>query len=71
MTRPTVTPATGATIGTPASQSDRVVPHTVAMDDEPLLLVTSDVIRIAYGNALGGGSIGKIAFSANVPVHAV
>ena len=38
-------PATGALMGTPASMSDRVEPHTDAMDVEPLDDNTSDTRR--------------------------
>jgi hypothetical protein len=40
-------PATGAFIGTPASISDRLVPHTVAIELEPLDSVISETTRIA------------------------
>ena len=38
-------PDTGRLIGTPASISDSEVPHTVAIDDEPLLSVISLTTR--------------------------
>jgi len=43
---PTLTPATGETIGTPASIKQREDPHADAIEDEPLELVTSLVKRI-------------------------
>jgi len=39
--RPTLTPATGETIGTPASIKQRLDPHAEAIEDDPLELVTS------------------------------
>ena len=39
-------PATGAAIGTPASISDMLVPHTLAIELEPLDSVISDTTRI-------------------------
>ena len=39
-------PATGRSIGTPASISDSEPPHTEAIDEEPLLSVISDTTRI-------------------------
>ena len=38
-------PATGALIGTPAAMSDRVEPHTDAIDVEPLDCMTSETTR--------------------------
>ena len=38
-------PATGALIGTPAAISDRVDPHTDAIDVEPLEASTSETSR--------------------------
>ena len=38
-------PATGALIGTPASISDRVEPHTDAIDVEPFDASTSETTR--------------------------
>ena len=49
-TRPMATPATGAAIGTPASMSARLVPHTDAMELEPLDSRISETTRITYGN---------------------
>ncbi len=39
-------PATGALIGTPASISDSVEPHTLAIEDEPLDSRMSETTRI-------------------------
>ena len=39
-------PATGLVIGTPASISDSVLPHTEAIDVEPLEDSTSDTTRM-------------------------
>ncbi len=53
------TPATGAFIGTPASNSARVPPQTVAMDEEPLDSRMSETMRTVYGNASSVGSTGR------------
>ena len=45
LTRPMAIPATGATIGTPASISDRLDAHTEAIEVEPLELITSETRR--------------------------
>ncbi len=45
-TRPIAMPATGALIGTPASISERVEPHTDAIDVEPFDASTSETTRI-------------------------
>ena len=39
-------PATGRASGTPASIRDRLVPHTVAMEELPLLSVISLTTRM-------------------------
>ena len=39
---PIAIPATGSFMGTPASIRDKEVPHTVAIEDEPLDSVISD-----------------------------
>ena len=44
--RPIAMPETGRFSGTPASIIDSEPPHTVAIDDEPLLSVMSDRTRI-------------------------
>ena len=38
-------PATGALIGTPASISESVEPHTEPMELDPLEAMTSDTVR--------------------------
>ncbi len=43
---PMAIPATGARTGTPASISDMLVPHTDAIELEPLDSVISDTTRI-------------------------
>ena len=45
--RPMAAPATGRFIGTPASISDSVEPHTEAWEVEPLELITSLTRRMA------------------------
>ncbi len=52
---PTDIPATGVRMGTPASSSASVVPHTVAMLDEPSEPVTSDVARTVNGKSVSDG----------------
>ena len=44
--RPMAIPATGALMGTPASINDKLVPHTDAMELDPLDSVISDTTRI-------------------------
>ena len=44
-TSPMATPATGALIGTPASISDSVDPHTDAIELDPLDAITSETVR--------------------------
>ena len=51
LTRPIAIPATDALIGTPASISASDVPHTEAIELEPLDSVISDTTRTAYGNS--------------------
>ena len=65
--RPQEIPATGAVIGTPASISARVEPHTEPCEVEPLDEMTSDTKRSAYGNSLTGGMTGSSARSASAP----
>ncbi len=60
-TRPIAIPATGALIGTPASNKDKQPEHTEAIDDEPFDSVISDTTRIEYGNC---SIVGKTAFKA-------
>src|SRR5258707_9367713 len=58
-TRPIAIPATGALIGTPASSSDSVEPHTDAIDVDPFDESTSDTTRIVYGHSAAGGTTGS------------
>ena len=60
-------PATGALIGTPASISDSVEPHTDAIDVEPFDASTSETTRIVYGHSSDVGSTGTSARSASAP----
>ncbi len=46
MTSPIATPATGATIGTPASISARAPPQTEAIDEDPFDSRMSETMRI-------------------------
>src|SRR6185437_10776809 len=65
--RPMAMPATGRAIGTPASISARLVPQTVAIEDEPLDSVISETTRIVYGNCSIDGRIGLMARQASLP----
>ena len=49
--KPIAIPATAALVGTPASINARLVPHTEAIELEPLDSVTSETTRITYGNS--------------------
>ena len=49
-TRPIAIPATGALMGTPASISARLVPHTGPSSLEPLDSSISETTRMMYGN---------------------
>ena len=60
-------PATGRLIGTPASISERLEPHTDAIDDEPFDSKMSDTTRIVYGKSSIDGTIGTSARSASAP----
>ena len=61
-------PATGALIGTPASISESVAPHTVAIDDEPFDSSVSETTRSVYGKLLAPAAApSAIARSASVP----
>ena len=60
-------PATGRSIGTPASISDSEPPQTDAIDEEPLLSVISDTTRTVYGNLSLVGIIGRSARQASLP----
>mmetsp|Transcript_21828 Transcript_21828/g.37269 ORF Transcript_21828/g.37269 Transcript_21828/m.37269 type:complete len:270 (+) Transcript_21828:605-1414(+) len=64
---PMATPATGRTNGTPASNMARHPPHTVAMEEEPLLSVMVLSTRIVYGKSLPVGMIGASALCASSP----
>ncbi len=66
-TSPMATPATGDGIGTPASISASVPPHTVAIDDEPLDSRMSETTLSVYGNAVFSGMIGPRARRARLP----
>ena len=48
-------PETGALIGTPASISASVEPHTEPIDDEPFDSSVSETRRIVYGKSSSGG----------------
>lgn len=65
--KPTLTPATGAAIGTPASNILSVAPQHDAIEELPFELVTSHVSRIEYGKSSGFGITGKTALSAKFP----
>src|SRR2546421_8089035 len=60
-------PATGALIGTPASMSDSVEPHTDAIDVDPFDASTSETTRIVYGHSSAVGNTGTSARSARTP----
>src|SRR4051795_9070531 len=60
-------PAQAALIGTPASISDRLDPHTDAIDDEPFDSRMSETTRIVYGNSSIDGTSGTSARSASAP----
>ena len=55
-TRPIAIPATGALIGTPASNNDKQPEHTEAIDEEPFDSVISETTRMVYGNLSKGGN---------------
>jgi polyribonucleotide nucleotidyltransferase len=61
--------ATGETgrVGTPASISARLPPHTDAIDDEPFDSVISETTRSEYANSSAPGSSGRIARLARLP----
>src|SRR6478672_205968 len=67
VTSPTEMPATGRLIGTPASISASVPPHTDAIEEEPFDSRISDTSRIVYGNFVGGGSTALSDRSASIP----
>src|ERR1041385_3229746 len=63
---PTLIPATGLFIGTPASSNPSVPPQTEAIDVEPFDSMISLVTRTAYGYS-SSGSIASIDRSASAP----
>src|SRR5919107_2155818 len=65
--RPMAMPATGRSIGTPASISDSEEPHTDAIDDEPFDSKMSDTMRIVYGKSSNAGRTPWSARSARLP----
>src|SRR3954453_14498205 len=67
LTGPIEMPATGSLIGTPASISASVPPHTEAIDEEPLDSRMSLTRRIVYGNLSGGGTTALSERSARAP----
>ena len=60
-------PLTGAFKGTPASNSERVLPHTDPIEVDPFELNTSLTTLKTYGNVSLPGSTGIIALSAKAP----
>ncbi len=60
-------PLTGAVIGTPASMSARVDPHTEPMDEEPFDSSVSETRRIVYGNVSAVGMTASRARWASAP----
>src|SRR5919199_4009884 len=60
-------PDTGALIGTPASMSASVEPHTDPIDDEPFDSSVSETSRIVYGNSSSAGIMGSSARCASAP----
>jgi polyribonucleotide nucleotidyltransferase len=60
-------PATGAETGTPASIRARVLPQTLAIDDDPFDSNTSETSLMVYGNLSSSGRTGSSALSANAP----
>ena len=64
---PIAMPATCLFSGTPASMRDRVEPQVLAIEEEPLLPITSLTTLIVYGNSSSSGRTGFSAFSASAP----
>src|ERR687890_2655206 len=60
-------PATGRLIGTPAFISERLEPHTDAIDDEPFDSKMSETTLIVYGKSSTDGTTGTSARSASAP----
>ena len=56
-------PATCAFVGTPASISARLAPHTDAIDELPFDSVISETTRIEYANS---SAVGSTAISARL-----
>ena len=52
-------------MGTPASINASVEPHTLAIEEDPFELSTSETSLIVYGNSSSEGIIGSSALSAN------
>merc|ERR1739841_212510 len=67
LTRPIAIPATEDLIGTSASISARDVPHTEAIEEEPLDSVISDTTRTVYGNSSTEGITAAIPRLASLP----
>ena len=67
-TRPIATPATAPLIGTPASISARLVPHTLAIELEPFDSRISETTRMTYGNVAMSGMHGGDAAAGEVAV---
>ena len=66
-TRPIATPATAALIGTPASISARLVPHTLAMELEPFDSRISETTRMTYGKVVMSGITAEMPRRARLP----
>jgi hypothetical protein len=60
-------PETGAAIGTPASMSASVEPHTDPIDDDPFDSSVSETARIVYGKSSTGGMTASSARCARAP----
>ena len=67
LTRPIATPATAALIGTPASISARLVPHTLAIELEPFDSRISETTRMTYGNVVMSGITAEMPRRARLP----
>ena len=60
-------PEIGALIGTPASISAIVEPHTEPIEDEPFDSSVSETSRIVYGKSSSGGTTASSARCASAP----
>ena len=60
-------PETGALIGTPASISASVEPHTDPIDEEPFDSSVSETTRIVYGKSSASGITDSSARWASAP----